>query len=187
MKRILTPLTFLSATILSALVAKADFEITEGPNGLTTTIPGVTITGSQDNWTVTAPAGSAFGIITGHIQILLTEPQGEPSYNLVTATQLTGDGGTFTAFTWESDLTSQQLEDRGIIPGSGTPPIVPIPNDLLNFIPPFGGGMPVTMNDTGDAPTGVPDTSSTLLLTGLGLFGIVLVGRSGALAQATQA
>jgi hypothetical protein len=34
--------------------------ITEGPSDLTTTLPGVTITGSQENWTVTAPTGDYF-------------------------------------------------------------------------------------------------------------------------------
>jgi hypothetical protein len=181
-QRILAPLTFLSVTILSALVAKADANITEGPTGLTTTVPGVTITGSQDDWTVTAPAGLVFNFVIGGTQITLGEPQVETQvesfFNLLTGIQ-PASNGTFTSFTWQSEsLASVPDNTSGYDGNTGSINLggVDVPNESI------------VLQDTGDAPagTGVPDTSSMLLLVGLGFLGMGLLARSGALARAIQ-
>jgi hypothetical protein len=178
MKRILAHLTFLSATILSAFVAKADSEITEGPTGLTTTTPGVTITGSQDNWTITAPAGSLFRFEFKAIQVGLLEPQSESGhpYNLLTAS----DADVFPSFTWQSDLTAEEfLQQTG-----GGIDTYPSGSDALELVTPHGDILDsITLNDTGDAPVGAPDTSPTLLLLGLGFLGMGLLARLSALPQ----
>jgi hypothetical protein len=107
MKRILAHLTYLVAATLSALVAcHADSAtITEGPTGLTANFDFtgfMTITGSQDNWTITAtdPRGILLYTIGGTTlatQLGLTEPQSESAdghpYNLLTLTDYTPGQG----------------------------------------------------------------------------------------------
>jgi hypothetical protein len=193
MKRILAHLTFLAAGTLSAFVAQAAIlNITEGPTGLTTDVPGMTITGSPDDWTVTAPAGFVFGF-TGpretspgrNPQLALREPQNESSAgNLLTANQLGLTG--FTSFTWQSDLTQQQFIQQV---GKGNRIPIDYSGAVALVLANGNGtiGELISLNDTGDPPDGVPDTSPTLLLSGLGLLAIMFVARSSALARATQA
>jgi hypothetical protein len=50
---------------------------------LTSTIPGATITGTQDDWIVHAPTGLSFGEFVDSIYAVLTEPANPDLFNFV--------------------------------------------------------------------------------------------------------
>jgi hypothetical protein len=81
-------------------------------------------------------------------------------------------------------LTQQEFDQ---LTGGAQIPVVPSAVFRLKDAGAEQAGGPIFLSDTGDAPAGAPDTSSTVLLLGLGLLGMGLLARSRALARATQA
>ncbi len=165
MKRILTQLSGLLIVGVS-IHAETIPSITETSAGLTSTI-GATISGSQDDWTVTAPSGFSFLFIPLSTTYFVPEIDNPLAFNILTPI---GPGPVVSSFTWRSDVT--------LLPLGATPlPLVSLLPPGTEELPP----VPVILLDTGDPPPkqGVPDTGSTLLLLGLGLLGLWLAARAG--------
>jgi hypothetical protein len=144
---LLVKITGVALLLAAAAVARAqtDFTVTEGPKGLTTTIPGAIITGTQDDWAVTLTGGVFWGIPTS---LFLAEPENAAQMNILSfPTPLT--------MTWVSDVTANGLTG---LPAS-------ITDTLLG---PNGGPVAtVEFTDLGDPSRQVPDGGMTsLLLTG---------------------
>ena len=164
MKRILAHLTFLAATTLSAsvvpiLATPVDYHIIEQNEQLTTDIPGATITGKTDHWTVNLPStDSASGVTT------IPEPAGETGLNV--------------AIGFGSNAIG--VDSESTVGGIGAPLQITDQNGVHNVI--FQDLPP----STNGAPDGSP-TFALLSISLLALGGFVMVARSSALARATQA
>jgi hypothetical protein len=160
MKRIqLLQVKIMAVAVLlaAATIARAqtNFAITEGPTGLSTTIPGATIAGSQDDWTLTLSAGDFWSKQT---TLYLAEPESPVTMNILTFT-------TASTLSWVSDVTANGLTG--------------LPTSVSDTILSATGGPIGTAvcTDLGDARQSVPDGGVTFSLLGMGLAGLITIRR----------
>jgi hypothetical protein len=153
------------ALLAAAVTVRAQvlpsYAVTEGPTGLTTTIPGATIAGVQDNWVLTLPAGDFWGSQTA---LFLGEPETAGD----TESRLTMNilaFPTFDTLSFISDVTANGM--------TGLPTSV---SDTI--LAPTGGELAtVTFTDLGDPKTNVPDGGTTCGLLGAALIGLFAIRR----------
>lgn len=159
---------YLFGLLIAGISTQADIipSITETSSGLASNF-GASISGSQDDWTVTAPGGSFFLFFPPSLSSVYYVPESDNpgAFNILTP----GGVGLVSSFTWRSDVTLLPL---------GTP------SASLFLAPPITAEqipILVSLSDTGDpsGSVGVPDTGSTLLLLGLGLLGLWFTARAG--------
>jgi hypothetical protein len=131
------------------------YTIIEGPTGLSTTIPGATISGTQDDWTLTLAGGDFWATQT---TLFLAEPESAISMNILSFP-------TANTLTWQSDVTANGL--------TGLPALVS--DDVLLAT---GGPLGiVNCTDIGDTKGTVPDGGATFSLLGTGLAGLLALRR----------
>ena len=111
----------------------------------------VLLTGAADGWTIEFPAG--FNISLGGLEVQLGEPENPSLFNSIFSTQPT-------FMTWTSDLAG--------VPGT----VYQNPITLLNTGSFMNNALDMVFADRSGG-TSVPDTSSTLILLGMSVAGLL--------------
>jgi hypothetical protein len=131
------------------------YSVTEGPAGLTTTIPGATISGTQDNWNVTLAGGVVWGSQT---TLYLAEPESAAEMNILSFPSAN-------VLNFLSDVTA-----------NGKTGLSASVTDTLMAATGAPEGT-VTFTDVSDLPSNAPDGGASLGLLGMALAGLLAFQR----------